>query len=65
MIVVYIKENRFFKNVDPHGNMFEVTNSAFYLENGFKEILLDEYYKYCEYQDVDENLEFNLDKYNK
>ena len=64
MIIVYIKENRFFKNVDDFGNVFEVKDKALYLENGFKEILLDEQYKDCKYEDFDENLEFSLDKYN-
>lgn len=77
MIIIYIKQNQFAKNVDEYGNVFDFTFSRFveredgtreyindYLENGFKEILLDEQYKDCNYQDFDENLEFNIDKYN-
>ena len=77
MITIYIKQNQFAKNVDEFGNIRSFEFPRYrkledgtgepindYLENGFKEILLDEQYKDCKYQDFDENLEFSVEKYN-
>ena len=64
MIIVYIKEGSFFKNVDWYGNIFEVENAEFYLENGFTQVELEDQYKDCEYQDFNEDLTFSVEKYN-
>ena len=64
MITIYIKTQQFFKNVDENGSIFTVNNKDIYLENGFKEILLDEQYKDCKYQDFNEDFTFNIEKYN-
>ena len=64
MIIIYIKPNRFFKNVDPLGNIFEVENEAIYLENGFTKIELEDKYKDVEYEDFNNDLTFSIEKYN-
>lgn len=64
MIIVYIKPRQFFKNVDEFGNVFEIENEAIYIDNGFTRLELGEIYKDCEYQDFNEDLTFNIEKYN-
>lgn len=84
MIIIYIKPNRFFKNVDPLGNIFEVVyptrdvivsqNEEIletitetydnYIEDGYKKIELEDKYKDVEYEDFNDDLTFNLEKYN-
>lgn len=54
MIAIYIKQNQFAKNVK---------DKNIYLEHGFKEVLLDDKYNDCTYQDFNEDLTFNIDKY--
>ena len=79
MIIVYIKPRQFFKNVDEFGNIFEIEyptrdvvseNEIItetydnYIENGFTKVELDEKYKDCNYFDFNEDLTFNVEKYN-
>ena len=79
MVIVYIKKQQFFKNVDELGNIFEIEyptrdvvseNGIItetydnYIENGFKKVELDEKYKDCNYFDFNEDLTFNVEKYN-
>lgn len=80
MIIVYIKENRFFKNVDDFGNVFEIQyptrevvseNGEIitetydnYIENGFTKVELPLTHKDVEYEDFNEDLTFNIEKYN-
>ena len=79
MVTVYIKKQQFFKNVDELGNIFEIEyptrdvvseNGIItetydnYIENGFKKVELDEQYKDCNYFDFNEDLTFNVEKYN-
>lgn len=84
MIIIYIKPNRFFKNVDPLGNIFEVVyptrdviasqNEEIletitetydnYIEDGYKKIELEDKYKDVEYEDFNDDLSFNIEKYN-
>lgn len=84
MITVYIKKNRFFKNVDEFGNIFEIEHQTRevvvskneekietiietydnYIEDGYKKIELEDKYKDVEYEDFNDDLTFNVDKYN-
>lgn len=79
MVTVYIKKQQFFKNVDEFGNIFEIEyptrdvvseNGIItqtydnYIENGFTKVELDEQYKDCTYFDFNEDLTFNVVKYN-
>ena len=79
MVIVYIKKQQFFKNVDELGNVFEIQyptrdvvseNGIItetydnYIENGFIKVELDEQYKDCTYFDFNEDLTFNVEKYN-
>lgn len=80
MIIVYIKKDRFFKNVNPYGNIFEIkyptreittengkkikTYYDKYIEDGYTKIELEEKYFDCKYQDFNEDLTFSVEKYN-
>ena len=80
MVIVYIKKDRFFKNVNPYGEIFEIeypTRNILlenketiaetydnYIENGYIKIELADIYKDCIYQDFNEDLTFNVEKYN-
>ena len=76
MITIYIKPNRFAKNVDENGNIFDFKFETIekengtteiidvYLENGFTKVELADIYKDCEYKDFNEDLTFNVEKYN-
>lgn len=83
MVIIYIKKQQFFKNVDEFGNIFEiqyptrevVSQDEYnigtftetydnYIENGFTKLELADIYKDCEYEDFNEDLTFNVEKYN-
>ena len=79
MVIVYIKNQQFFKNVDEFGNVFEIEyptrdvvseNEIItetydnYIENGFTKVELDEQYKDCTYFDFNDDLTFSVEKYN-
>ena len=63
MITVYIKKQHFFKNVDEFGNVFVIENDN-YLQNGFTKIELEDIFSDCKYEDFNEDLTFNIEKYN-
>lgn len=64
MITIYIKPNQFFKNVDEDGNIFEIQNEHLYEEHEFTKVVLDDTYKDVRYEDFNEDLTFNVEKYN-
>jgi hypothetical protein len=79
MFVIYIKPMQFFKNVDEFGNIFEINYPTRkiivdkevieetydnYIENGFTKLEMEDVYKDCRYSDFNEDLTFNVDKYN-
>lgn len=77
MITIYIKPNQFAKNVDENGNIFDfkfetiekedgtIEIKDIYLENGFTKVELEDKYFDCNYFDFNEDLTFNVEKYNK
>lgn len=64
MVTIYIKQNRFYKNIDKNKNIIKIKNENNFIENNFVKIELPIEYIDCIYEDFNEDLTFNVEKYN-